>query len=499
MKEMALDKLLESARLESEAGRGLSVSGVTDASNKATAGCLFVAVKGTSVDARRFIPDAVRRGAAAVLVDDADGVEADGARLILAPNARQALARLAHAWHDHPARDVRVAGVTGTNGKTTVTYYLESIFKAADMKPGVIGTLGTRIEGASIATANTTPSALEVAAALDAIRRSGGTAAAMEVSSHGVDQSRVEGMAFAAAIMTNLSQDHLDYHGDMASYGAVKSRFFFERAAGEEPAVAIFNVDDSFSSGMASQYKGRKLTYGIQHPANINGRPLRMDEKGSAIEISLAGRPYHLRLEMPGAFNIMNALAAVTAGVGMGIDTGAIVRGIEALHGVPGRFEKVDAGQPFGVIVDFAHTPAALNSLLNEARRLCKGRLTAVFGCGGDRDKSKRPLMGEVAASVCDHVVVTNCNPRTEDPPSIARMIVEGVERAGKRPARDYDVELERRDAIRMAFDRSGKGDMVVIAGRGHEPRQLFAGTSREFDDRVVAREILAERGYTKE
>jgi len=490
---MPLDSLLASAGLPPGPGRGVAVAKVTDSSNDVAPRDVFVALRGTKTDARRFVPQAVERGAAAVVVDDPTGVNAGSARLITVPDARRALACLAHAWHGHPARSMKVAGVTGTNGKTTVAHYLESVFKAAGMKPGMMGTIEYRTNETRIPAPTTTPSPLQIAALLARARDEGGSAAAIEVSSHGLDQRRVDGMAFAAAIMTNLTQDHLDYHQDMASYGAAKRRFFFDRAPGEEPKAAIFSADDPFSAAMAREYAGRKATYGLENRADVTAANIREDPAGTAFEARTPAGAAPIRVALPGRYNVLNALAVLAAGLEMGIAMDAVVAGIEALKAVPGRFERIDAGQPFALIVDYAHTPDALERILTETRRLCRRRLTAVFGCGGQRDADKRPIMGRIARQLCDYVVVTSDNPRTEDPEQIAAAIVRGIESAGGKPKEDFEVELERRAAIRRACETAREGDIIVLAGRGHEPRQLFADHSIEFDDRAVAREILTE------
>lgn len=498
MSEMRLKQLLRAAGL-SVPSPDVVVSDLVEDSRLVGCGALFVALRGEALDARRFIPNAVEQGAVAVVVDDVEGVGNVSVPLIVVDNARRALACLAHAWRDHPARELKVVGVTGTNGKTTVAHYVESILASAGLRPGLMGTIEHRAGKRHDVSGNTTPSPLAIARLLDDVRRSGGGAAALEVSSHGIDQHRVDGFRFSAAIMTNLSQDHLDYHGDMASYGAVKRRFFFGRAPGEKPEIAAFNLEDEFSASMAAECEGNCVTYGLSGNADVYARLIDVGPGGSDIEILSHGSATRVHVALPGRFNILNALAAFAATEAIGIDTDAIRSGLDGLKSVPGRFETIAAGQPFDIVVDYAHTPDALERVLSEARRLCCGQLTTVLGCGGDRDRGKRPLCGEVAARICDRVIVTNCNPRTEDPGAIADAIVEGVRAAHGPGASDYSIELERRDAMRIAFDGAAKGDLIVVAGRGHEPRQLFGDHSRVFDDRAVARELLAELGYSSE
>ncbi len=498
MRSRSLDDLLTSAGLPVLGDAAVWVSGMTEDSRKVGPGGLFVALRGVAVDARRFIPKAVAQGAAAVVVDDPAGVDTGDTPLIVVDDGRRALARLAQAWFDHPARSVQVAGVTGTNGKTSVTYFLESIFAEAGWRPGVMGTIEYRWPGGGVKGKTTTPSPLEVAELMARVRDGGGRAVAMEVSSHGVDQARVDGFAFAAAVITNLTQDHLDYHGTIEAYGEAKKKFFFGRHAGEEPGVAIFNYDDPFSRSLSDAYTGRQLTYGGGAGADVRMEVAQDDCDGTTLIAHTPTGRWDFRIALPGWFNALNAGAALATGLGMGMDGHQVVAGLEALACVPGRFERILEGQPFEVVVDYAHTPDALAVTLSEARRLCRGRLVVVFGCGGDRDAGKRPMMGEVVGRLSDWVIVTNDNPRGESPEAIATGIVEGLESAGKCPDRDFEVILDRREAMDRALGWAVAGDMVVFAGRGHETEQLLASGPRAFDDREVARELLRARGFSQ-
>ena len=498
--QMRLSALMQSAGLGSAPAGSAdrNISGVADDSRRVAPGNLFVALQGTGVDARRFIPEAVRRGAAAVVVDDPAGVAdlAGDATVVVVGDGRRALACLAHAWFGHPARDMVVAGVTGTNGKTTVAHFLESILQAAGLRPGLMGTIEYRFGEARQRALTTTPSSLAVAEWCDRVLREGGRSLAIEVSSHGLEQRRVDGFAFSAAIITNLTQDHLDYHHTMEEYGAAKRRFFYGRATGETPRVAVFNLDDPFAAQMALEYGDRMVTYGFAEGAQVRPTRLVMDARGSDLVAETPHGPLSARVRLPGRFNVLNALAAIAATTELDIPLDTVRAGVEALDAVAGRFERIVCGQPFEVIVDYAHTPDALSVVLTEARRLCAGRLTVLFGCGGERDAEKRPLMGAIAGRLCDGVIITNDNPRSEDPEAIAAAIVDGVARSGGLPDRNWQVELDRREAMRLACRQARPGDMIVFAGRGHEPEQIVGAERHPFDDRAVAREALAEMGY---
>jgi UDP-N-acetylmuramoyl-L-alanyl-D-glutamate--2,6-diaminopimelate ligase len=440
-----------------------------------TAGALFCAVRGTRVDGHDFAPQAVAAGAVAVLAERRLDLPVPQ---VLVPSVREAMGPVAAELFGHPARELTMAGVTGTNGKTTTTYLLESIFRAAGLAPGVIGTTGVRLDGRPAPLDRTTPEAPDLHRLLRRMAEEGVRAVAMEVSSHGLEQHRVGGVRFDVAVFTNLSQDHLDYHGTLERYLAAKARLFTPELA-ERAAV---NADDEAGRTLA----GRGLptiTYAIDTQADIRATDVHVTAEG----VSFRAGDLEVTSRLRGRFSVYNCLAAVAAARQLGIEDGAIAQGIAALPGVPGRIEPVEAGQEFLVLVDYAHTPDSVENVLAAARALAARRLIVVLGCGGDRDRGKRPLMGEAATRAADLTVVTSDNPRSEDPLAIIAEIEPGARRGGG----EFVVEPDRRVAIRLALARAGAGDVVVIAGKGHESGQEFADRTIPFDDRTVAREEL--------
>jgi len=428
--------------LERRGDLDVEVRAVTHDSRLVTPGALFCCLPGTTADGHDHAPAAVDAGAAALLCERFTAVEAAQVRVA---STRRSMAHVAAAFHGHPSSAMRVAGVTGTNGKTTVTWFLRSIFEAHGWSTGLIGTLsGTR----------TTPESTELQARLAELRDAGTDAVAVEVSSHALVQHRVDATQFAVVGFTNLSQDHLDYHGDMAAYFAAKASLFTPDFA----AVGVANVDDPW---------GRRLPAA----AGIDMRPF------SRADVD------DVKLRLGGAFNRENAACAAAMAAVLGIPRDVVVAGLEAVDAVPGRYERVDAGQPFAVVVDYAHTPDALAQVLAAAREEATGRVLLVFGCGGDRDRAKRPLMGRVASEGADVAVLTDDNPRSEDAAAIREAVLSG--------APTLVVEPDRRAAIALAVREARPGDVVVIAGKGHETGQTYGATTLPFDDRVVAREVL--------
>jgi UDP-N-acetylmuramoyl-L-alanyl-D-glutamate--2,6-diaminopimelate ligase len=476
---MRLDTLLEDAPLPATvevAGAGVSgvdVTSVTLDSRTVVPGALFCCVQGSRVDGHDLAPDAVAAGAVAVLTERPLALDPAVVQLVV-PAVRPAIGPLASALHGHPSRSLTLVGITGTNGKTTTTHLLRSVFQASGRSAEVIGTLsGT--PGAP----PTTPDAPELQARLAAMRDAGVTAVAMEVSSHGLAMHRVDGTRFAAAAFTNLSQDHLDLHGTMEAYFAAKARLF-------DPAftdLAVVCLDDPYGRLLRDAATVPTIGYSL-----ADADDLRLGPTGS----TLRWRGVELRVPLAGRFNVANALCAATIAVELGIGVDAVAAGLAATPQVRGRFEPVDAGQPFGVVVDYAHTPDGLEQLLTAAREVTDGRVIAVFGAGGDRDPAKRPRMGEVAGRLADVVVVTSDNPRSEDPDAIVDAITAGIaDRSGT------VVEPDRRAAIEAALGRAAPGDTVVIAGKGHETTQTVGAEVLPFDDVDVARAALARLGWT--
>ena len=474
------------------------IRGLTDDSRRVTAGGCFVAVRGLRVDGHRFIPQAVERGAGAIVAEPPDPMagrpDLEVGR-ILVPDSRWALPRLADAYFGHPSRALTVVGVTGTNGKTTTTYLVEALLRARGIETGIIGTIWYVIRGRVREASQTTPEALELQGLLAEMVAAGVTGVAMEVSSHALEQRRVDGTAFDVAIFTNLTQDHLDYHGTMERYAEAKARLLFELLPeGRKPsATAVLNGDDPVGAAWAKKLRGRVLTFGLGTGHAVRARRFESSLTGITLEATTPAGPIQLSSPLIGEHNVMNLLGAVAAGVALGLAPRAVAAALTGVAAVPGRFERVEAGQDFLVVVDYAHTPDALRRVLETARRLTPGRLGVVFGAGGDRDRGKRPIMGRVAAELAHRVWVTSDNPRSEDPEAIIEAIATGMVPP---PPDGYTRHPDRREAIREAMRWGRGGDTVVIAGKGHETYQIIAGQTLPFDDRQVAHEILtAELG----
>jgi UDP-N-acetylmuramoyl-L-alanyl-D-glutamate--2,6-diaminopimelate ligase len=440
-------------------------------------------VPGLKADGHDFAPAAVAAGAVALIVERP--LDLAVPQLVVA-DAREAMALAADAFFGFPTRELQVAGVTGTNGKTTTTFLLFSILAAAGRRPGLLGTVESRIGGERRAVERTTPEAIDLQRTFREMLDAGDRSCAMEASSHGSELKRLVGVRFAVLVFTNLSQDHLDLHGTLEAYFDAKRRLFVDGVDGWRPSAAV-NVADAYGRRLADELRAlgeRPLAFGLADDADV-----RPDE----LELTAAGARFTadgiaLRTRLRGRFNVENVLGAVAAARLLGIDAGSVAAGVEHLAGVPGRFEAVDEGQPFTVLVDYAHTPEALANVLREARALASGRVICVFGCGGDRDRSKRPLMGEVAGDSTDVLVVTSDNPRSEEPRAIIEDILAGV-------TGEVEVEPDRAAAIAWALERAEEGDVVVIAGKGHEQGQEFRDRTVPFDDREVAREALRRLG----
>jgi UDP-N-acetylmuramoyl-L-alanyl-D-glutamate--2,6-diaminopimelate ligase len=447
------------------------------------AGALFFCVRGERHDGHRFARDAIAQGAAALVVDHV--LELDVPQLVVT-DPRAAMATAAVAFFDDPSGELEVAGVTGTNGKTTVTFLLTSILDAAGRRPGLLGTVETRIGGERRPATRTTPEAIDVQRAFRAMLDAGDRSCALEATSHGSALRRLDGVRFSALAFTNLSQEHLDFHGTMANYFGAKRRLFVE---GERPPAAV-NVDDEHGRRLADDLRslghGPLVTFGFTPEADLRVEELELDPAGARFR---AGG-LELRTRLRGRFNVENVLAAAAVSRLLGVEDDAIAAGVEALSGVPGRFEAVDEGQPFAVVVDYSHKPDALANVLQAARELARNRLICVFGCGGDRDRGKRPLMGAIATDLADVAIVTSDNPRSEHPEAIIAEVLEG---AGP----GAEVEPDRALAIQRAIELAEEGDVVVIAGKGHEQGQEFADRTIPFDDRDVARDALRRLGAT--
>ena len=463
-------------------------------------GSLFVCIRGFRQDGHTFIPDAAARGAAAVMVESDPGTLAipPGVTVVRVPDARAVLAQAAARFFEYPSRALQLVGVTGTNGKTTTAYLVEAILTAAGLTAGLLGTIEYRCGTVTFPGERTTPESSDLQRLLRRMVELKATAAVMEVSSHSLALHRVDGCEFDVAVFTNLTQDHLDFHKSMEAYADAKAELF--RRLGEsrqkrgEPA-AVVNADDPWAATMARVARGRLIRYGLEAPADLRPRRLELDLAGIRTVVDSPWGPLEIASPLVGRHNLANILAAAGACLHLDVPPAIVAAGIRRLRAVPGRFEKVEAGQPFGVAVDYAHTPDALERVLTFAREFATGRLIAVFGCGGDRDRGKRPLMGAVAARLADFTVVTSDNPRSEDPDGIVREVEAGVKKVTG-GTRGYVTITDRREAIASALARAQPGDLVVLAGKGHETYQILRDRTIPFDDRVVAREALAALGY---
>jgi UDP-N-acetylmuramoyl-L-alanyl-D-glutamate--2,6-diaminopimelate ligase len=447
------------------------IEGLAADSRAVRPGMMFVALRGERVDGHQFVADAVARGASVIL---AERELHAGVPVVVVPDTRRAASAVADAFYDHPSQTLAVAGVTGTNGKTTTTHLLRDVLEAAGIPCGVIGTLGGAFGDRHWELSNTTPLALELQALLAAMRDAGARAVAMEVSSHALALHRVDHVRFAVAALTNVTRDHLDFHGTFERYVAAK-RHLFDLAP-----RAVLNVDDPTGAAFARELT-HATTYGIDVASDLHATRVELEGDGSTFDV--AG--LHAAVALPGRFNVRNALAAFGAGRALGVDDATIVRGLAATRAVPGRMERIGA---FGIdaIVDYAHTPDALENVLHAARETTRGNLIVVFGCGGDRDPGKRAQMGEIAARLADQVIVTSDNPRSEDPLAIAHSIANGFERT--------DIVLDRRAAIRRAIAQAQAGDTVLVAGKGHETYQIVGAETRPFDDRDEVRIAFDKR-----
>jgi len=473
--------------LQAEAG------GIAYDSRQVSPGDLFVAVRGFTHDGHRFIPDALMHGAVAIVGEDRAALDRCPSHIatIQVPDARKALAALAATFYGHPSRRLKLAGVTGTNGKTTTATMVRNCLEAAQENPGLIGTLGAWLKGEELPSAHTTPEAPDLQGLLSEMAKRGGKAVAMEVSSHALALCRTDGLAFDVAIFTNLTQDHLDFHSDFDDYFAAKKRLFFEYPqASPKPFTAVINRDDPFGRRLMRESLGKVVGFGLEE-GKVTARDTRVDASGASFTICFEGQPsFPVRLRVGGRFNIYNALAAAAACRALGLSSEAIREGLERTT-VAGRFEPVEAGQEFAVLVDYAHTPDGLENVLRSARQIAPRRLIVVFGCGGDRDRKKRPLMGGIASGLADHTVVTSDNPRTEDPMAIIEEILKGIP-SERRAA--LTVEPDRCKAIAAAIAMASEGDVIVIAGKGHETYQIIGSQKLPFDDRQMAKELILER-----
>jgi UDP-N-acetylmuramoyl-L-alanyl-D-glutamate--2,6-diaminopimelate ligase len=459
--------------------------GLTDDSRMVRQGWVFVAVRGEGVDGHRFIPQALEKGAAVVVAEAGD----DG-RIILVRDTHSAVGKLAQSAWGNPSQHIQLVGITGTNGKSTTAYLTEAALKAAGRRPVAMTTVDIRFEGESRPAPTTTPGAVAFAEILGRAWRQGADSGVMEVSSHALVQRRVEGAIFDVALMTNLTQDHLDYHGSMSEYAEAK-RLLFTRYV---PRVAVFNADDLVAREFAELHRGEKLTFGLDatHRPDFLAESLLADASGVTMTVRFPdGARVSFHSVLRGRFNASNLMGAIAIAEALGLERDYALKALSECRGAPGRFEAVDIGCDFAVYVDYAHTPDAVERLLENVRAITPGRVIALLGCGGDRDPMKRPIMGADLGRLADYSIVTTDNPRTEDPAAIAEAMAKGVRKTARKDA--WEILLDRHEAIRRALTMARSGDAVVVAGKGHEPYQEVQGVRHHFDDREEVRHAAAE------
>ena len=485
------DLLVGAGALSPPASGDTEVSSVTYNSRQATPGSLFVAIRGETTDGNHFVPDAIGRGARCIVSEMPPSAAPAETIWVQVASARKALAVIAANFHGRPAERLELIAATGTNGKTTTCFLVDSILSAAARHGGLFGTVFHRTPAETRPAATTTPESLELQQFLAEVAQAGGSYAVLEASSHALAQDRLWGCRFAAAIFTNLTRDHLDYHQTFENYFAAKRRLF-EGTGREAPAAGIVNIDDPYGKQLAG-LAGQTITYGLGKEAQVTTKHFSLTPRGLNFVAQTPSGPVDVHSPLVGRVNVYNLLAAIGAAVALNIPRPAIESGIQQLQNVPGRFERVDLGQPFLVVVDFAHTDDALRNLLVTVRELqAGGRIITLFGCGGNRDRTKRPLMGEVAGRHSDVVVLSSDNPRNEDPLYIINDALVGLQRT---PATVL-VEPDRERAIGLAIDQARSGDIVLLAGKGHETVQVLKDAVVPFDDREMARRALRARGY---
>lgn len=469
------------------------ITGIEHDSRKAETGTMFVCIKGVHVDGHKFISQAVNAGAKAILTTRETVEVPAGVAILRVPDLNKALDTIVPYFHDYPARSMRIIGITGTNGKTTTSYITRAILRAAGYRVGLIGTIQIMIEDEVYPIHNTTPDVVELQHTLAIMRDKGMDYVVMEVSSHALDQDRVAGIEFDTAVFTNLTQDHLDYHKTLENYMLAKAKLFdkVSEAGVKNGKTAVVNIDDAAGKVMLEHAKCRHITYAIDKKADLRATAINVLASGANFTLNNeAFGKMPLKLHITGIFNVYNVMSAVGAALAENIESAVIAKVLQEFTSVPGRFELVKAGQDFSIIVDYAHTPDGVENVLKTARKIAKKKIIAVFGCGGDRDRTKRPIMGRLAAELADVVIATSDNPRSEDPEFILNEVETGVkEKIGNK---QHEKIVDRRQAIFRAVALAQTDDIVVILGKGHENYQILKDKTIHFDDKEVAREAVA-------
>lgn len=485
---MQLRDILEGVNITRlDGSQDTEIQGLSYSSKTTQYGYLFAALKGEKTNGFRFIPEALEKGALAVLSEEPK--PQDFSQIwIQTVDAREALALCSANFYSHPSRQLKVVGITGTKGKTTLTYLLEAILKKAHSLPGVIGTISYRLPDKEISAERTTPESPDLQRMMKDMLSQGATHCLIEVSSHALELKRVNGIDFDVVVFTNLSGEHLDYHRTMENYFEAKKKLFFLNH--NKKTIAVINSDDPWGKRLIPEVPLGVITYGLEPPAIIRGDFFKLREEGVELAVKFPAGTLPLNSQLLGKHNIYNILAAVAVSLTINIPHLAIKQGIAALEGIPGRFEEIKNSFGLRIFVDYAHTDEALRNLLETVKEQSPRRILLVFGAGGDRDKTKRARMGEVAAMLADWTIVTSDNPRSEDPLSIISDIEKGFESSGEK---NYEIEPDRRKAIRRALQKGEKGDFVLVAGKGHEDYQIIGDNIYTFDDAVVISEILQE------
>ncbi len=484
---MMLDKLSESIETLGIKGAGeVEIEGIAYDSRRVKPGWLFVAVQGHETDGSGYIADALSNGAVAVVSENALDLGSAVAH-IQVPDARRALAEIANVFHGDLSREMKIVGVTGTNGKTTTAYMIRSLLRDGGFMPGLLGTVAYEIGAQSIPALRTTPEAPDIHALFRKMKEAGCDSAVMEVSSHAIALQRIHGIDFAIRVFTNLTQDHLDYHGDMETYFEVKSRLFRAGKKGDGHSVVI-NTDDPWGRKLIEEGRAEAnvVSYGFDEQAMVRATDAKVAANGTRFHVHTPWGEEKIHLQLLGRFNIHNALAALATGGQLGIALDVMAQSLSKIASVPGRIEPIPNRKRKKVFVDYAHTDDALRNVLSTLREICKGKLIVVFGCGGNRDRGKRKLMGQAAAALADFSIITSDNPRKEDPAAIVGDIMEGF--SGQE---SFEVVLDRRAAIEAGIQRMGRKDILLVAGKGHETYQILKETIIPFDDRETVREIL--------
>ena len=495
---MTLGEILSGVRLRQPISpelAGANIGGLDYDSRRVGEGFLFFAFPGSRADGRQFAEDALARGAVAVASESGCPPGPPGAlwaaRWIQVEHGRQALALAARNYYSKPDERLGLTGITGTNGKTTTAYLIDSVLRAAGRTTALVGTIEYQLAGRALPAVNTTPESLDLMRLFWELERAGGTHATLEVSSHALALGRVYGLNFHTAVFTNLTRDHLDFHGTMEAYFAAKQTLF-EGAGGPPPEFAVLNRDDEYARKLNVNPKTKVVWYGLGQERDLRARHISSGFHGLRFDVQYGKLRFAVESPLMGRINVYNILAACGAGLSYGIAPETIAQGITGLRAVPGRFERIDEGQPFVVVVDYAHTDDALRNVIAAARGLDPKRVITLFGCGGDRDRAKRPLMGQAAAEASDFVVLTSDNPRSEDPLAIMNDALVGIRRVDV----PHVVEPDRTAAIARALKEAREGDLVILAGKGHETYQVLKDKTIPFDDRTVAREVLRGYGY---